>query len=256
MRVLSAQALAALQEFQDEEKIRLEKFASMYKSAEDNFSERNKDKKAADPIVSPGDNGCSTGLTIDDFKEDWQLSQFWYSDKTANILADALLDGADEDTVICIVSAPSVYAIIRARDPKTLPTHNIYLFEFDRRFELLAGKDHFGFYDYKEPLQFRDDLKGKVNRLLIDPPFLEPECQQKSSETAFALLSKDKTGKTETGDIKYKLISCTGERMKDNVKKNYPETHITSFYPEHKNGLSNEFRCFASFECKQWKFEN
>lgn len=88
----------------------------------------------------------------------------------------------------------------------------------------------------------------------IDPPFLEEQCQQKSSETAKALLIKDKTTKTQSGDLKYKLISCTGERMKDVVKKNYPDTEITDFYPEHKNGLSNEFRCYASFEGKQWNF--
>ncbi|VEU22847.1 DEKNAAC103933 [Brettanomyces naardenensis] len=244
MPVLSADTLAALQEFQDEEKGRLEKFSKMYQSAENEFDERKEDTAGKEAVK----------LTIDDFKEDWQLSQFWYSDKTANILADALLEGADQDTVICIVSAPSVYAMIKARDASSLPTERIYLFEYDRRFELLSGSDHFGFYDYNEPLKFRDDLKGKVNRLLIDPPFLEPECQEKSSRTAGALLSKDR-GKTRSGVDKYRLISCTGERMKDQVRKNYPDTRISTFYPEHKNGLSNEFRCYASFECRYWGLE-
>lgn len=224
---LSTHALAALAEFRNEEKERQEKFSKMYQQAEDEFDERSK-------------------LTIDDFKEDWQLSQFWYSDKTAEILLDALLEGANEDTVICIASAPSVYAIINKKDPKSLPTKHIYLFEFDKRFELLSGAQHFGFYDYNQPLNFRDDLKGKVDRLLIDPPFLEKECQQKSSESAKALLK----------DSSSKLISCTGERMKENVLANYPGIKVTDFYPEHKNGLSNEFRCYANFECSQWKFSN
>lgn len=212
----------------------MEKFTKMYEEAEQEYEERK--------------------MTIDDFKEDWQLSQFWYSDETANILADALLEGADEDTVICVVSAPSVYAMIKQRD--NLPTDKIYLFEYDKRFELLSGKPYFGFYDYNEPLNFRDDLKGKVDRLLIDPPFLERQCQQKSSETAHAMLTPNKQAKTKSGDLKYRLISCTGERMKDLVLENYPGTHVTDFYPEHKNGLSNEFRCYASFECPQWKFES
>lgn len=251
--MLSAESLAALQEFRDEQKDRLAKFAELYEGAENEYSSRKEEGEKSNTDKSTQKN---TALTIDDFQEDWQLSQFWYSDETANILADALLEGADENTVICIVSAPSVYAMIKARNPSTLPTQKIYLFEFDRRFALLSGKDHFGFYDYNQPEEFRDDLKGKVDRLLIDPPFLEPECQQKSSLTAKALLRGDKKAKTESGDLQYKLISCTGERMKDNVKRNYPDTRITTFYPEHKNGLSNEFRCYASFECSRWRFSD
>lgn len=113
------------------------------------------------------------------FKEDWQLSQFWYSDETAATLGDALLEGADENTVIAIVSAPSVYAAIQKKPISEIPTEHIYLFEFDTRFELLAGKDHFVFYDYNKPLEFSDKIKGKVDRLLIDPPFLNEDCQTK-----------------------------------------------------------------------------
>lgn len=111
------------------------------------------------------------------FKEDWQLSQFWYTDNTADILAEALLEGADSDTIIAVVSAPSVYAAILKRPKEQIPTKNIYLFEYDTRFELLAGRDHYIFYDYIHPLEFTDQLKGKVNRLLIDPPFLHDNCQ-------------------------------------------------------------------------------
>jgi hypothetical protein len=61
-------------------------------------------------------------LSIDAFPEDWQvlpktpfrsltlkLSQFWYDDETAETLAKELLHGATPDTVIAIISAPSVY---------------------------------------------------------------------------------------------------------------------------------------------------
>lgn len=184
-------------------------------------------------------------MTIDDFGEDWQLSQFWYCDSTADILLDALLEGATEDTVICIASAPSVYAILNKRDPTTLPTKNIYLFEFDKRFELLSGAEHFGFYDYNDPLNFREDLKNKVDRLLLDPPFLQSDCQRKSSETVKALLKTPNS----------KLITCTGERMAEQVKSNYEGIHMTTFLPEHRK-LSNEYRCYANFECSKWKFQN
>lgn len=104
-------------------------------------------------------------------------------------------------------------------------------------------------------MDFLPELKGKVNRLLIDPPFLEEECQRKSSETAHALLSDDKDSLTKSGSKKYRLMSCTGERMRDIIKKVYPDTQMTDFYPEHANGLSNEFACYASFEGNNWKFQ-
>lgn len=113
------------------------------------------------------------------FKEDWQLSQFWYTDSTADTLANALLEGADSETVIAIVSAPSVYAAIKRMENDLIPTKHIYLLEFDKRFELLAGKEHFLFYDYQKPEDFDSKLKGKVDRLIIDPPFLNEDCQTK-----------------------------------------------------------------------------
>lgn len=35
----------------------------------------------------------------------------------------------------------------------------------------MAGKEHFVFYDFADPENFRDDIKGTIDRLLIDPPF-------------------------------------------------------------------------------------
>lgn len=190
------------------------------------------------------------------FKEDWQLSQFWYSDETANLLADALLEGADENTVIAIVSAPSVYAAIFKKPAEEIPTEHIYLFEYDTRFELLAGKEHFIFYDFKNPTEFNPIIKGKVDRLLIDPPFLNETCQGKSSITAKELLAPKDGSTTKHNVLKHRLISCTGERMHEIIANVYPDTHITTFRPEHSNGLSNEFRCYSNFEWKGWKFEN
>ena len=232
--VLSAATLAALQEFKLEEKQRVDHFAKLHAASEEQF-ERQK-------------------LSIDEFKEDWQLSQFWYADETAAILGRALLEGADQDTVVCIASAPSVYAAILKFPENEIPTKHIYLLEYDKRFELLAGKLHFFFYDYNTPDEVPEQLRNKCHRLLIDPPFLEEECQRKSSQAGYNLLVKDRASKTASGDQQFKLISSTGERMRDEVKKNYPETQMTDFLPKHKNGLSNEFRCYASFEGSQWKF--
>ncbi|CAK9441195.1 uncharacterized protein LODBEIA_P50640 [Lodderomyces beijingensis] len=238
---LSAHALAALQEFKTEEKQRIEKFESLYRASEERFDEQ---------------RDAQSQVTIDDFKEDWQLSQFWYADETARTLALALLEGADEDTVVVIASAPSVYAAIKQLPANKVPTRQIYLLEYDPRFRILAGNDHFAVYDYQKPYDVPSHLKHKCHRLLIDPPFLEEECQTKSAQAAQNLLVAESLWqeKTKSGDSKFKLVSSTGERMKDVVLKSYPGIQVTDFLPEHKNGLSNEFRCYANFEGSYWKF--
>ncbi|CAR29519.1 ZYRO0G10626p [Zygosaccharomyces rouxii] len=227
---LSSNALAALQEFKQEEQQRQENFEKLLQQADEEFEEKKRIQ----------------GMEL--FKEDWQLSQFWYADDTADVLAEALLEGADPDTVIAVVSAPSVYAAILKRPKEQIPTKNIYLFEYDTRFELLAGRDHYVYYDYVQPLEFTDQLKGKVDRLLIDPPFLHNNCQTNS------LLAPKDGSKTMNGYLRHRFMSCTGERMADLISKLYPDSKITTFLPQHANGLSNEFRCYADFEWKKWKF--
>jgi hypothetical protein len=53
-----------------------------------------------------------------------------------------------------------------------------------------------------------------------------------------------------------KLIVCTGERMETLVNKLYRPQGMatTSFEPVHAKGLSNEFYCYANFECEDWKW--
>ncbi|CAN3476465.1 protein-lysine N-methyltransferase Efm5p [Diutina catenulata] len=225
---LSTHALAALAEFRKEESAQAERFAQLEQQAQEDFD------KLQEPI------------SIDEFPEDWQLSQFWYSDATADVLARALLEGASSETVVCIASAPSVYAAVRRLAAQSgLPTRQIYLLEYDPRFAVLAGKDRFFVYDYQTPDNVPEQLVGKCDRLLIDPPFLEPECQTKSAIAAKKLLR---------GSDSF-VVSCTGERMKDVVLANYEGMRITDFYPEHKNGLQNEFRCYANKKCGEWSLE-
>lgn len=225
-------------EFKNEEEKRQEEFKKLYETADEQF-EQNK------AVREKG---------MDLFQEDWQLSQFWYSESTSRLLADEILSGADPDTVICILSAPSVYAEIKKRDPSSLPTQEIYLFEFDKRFKLLAG-DKFVFYDYNDPLNYPQHLKGNVDRLLIDPPFLQRDCQTLFSQTVHSLLKADKSAKTSDGHLKYKFIEATGERMSEIVQELYPGVHPTTWLPEHGNGLSNEFLCYASYEGASWQFQ-
>lgn len=42
--------------------------------------------------------------------------------------------------------------------------------------------------------------------------------------------------------------------MADLLSKLYPDAKVTTFIPQHANGLSNEFKCYSNFECDGWKF--
>jgi hypothetical protein len=52
-------------------------------------------------------------LTMASFKEDWQLSQFWYDDETARTMGDELIRTAKGGTIVC-VSAPTVFLYLKA----------------------------------------------------------------------------------------------------------------------------------------------
>lgn len=220
---LSSHALEALREFSREEEQRIAEFNRLSEEAD----------KRTEPI------------SIHHFKEDWQLSQFWYADETAAVLGHALLEGADENTVIVVASAPSVYAAIKKFPPEQVPTSHIYLLEYDKRFEVLAGKEHYYFYDYNEPDQVPEKLMHRCDRILIDPPFLQERCQSLTAQCARNLLRE--------GSQEHRIILSTGERMRELCQKLYPEVRTTDFLPQHRE-LSNEFRCYANFECSQWKF--
>ena len=68
-------------------------------------------------------------------------------------------------------------------------------------------------------------------------------------------LSKSWGSPTASQDSK--LIVCTGERMEALITKLYRPQGIatTNFEPVHSKGLSNEFFCYANFECEQWKWK-
>lgn len=52
-----------------------------------------------------------------------------------------------------------------------------------------------------------------------------------------------------------RVIVCTGERMEPLVLKLFQPFGVrtTTFEPKHAKGLSNEFYCYANFECSDWQ---
>lgn len=243
---LSAHALAALQLFKQEEEARKKQFEQLYQQVAQESENNSGISVDAEKLPTPA-------ASIDAFQEDWQLLQFWYDDDTAATLARALLHGADEETVVCIALAPSVFAAIGKLKPEEVPTKHIYLLEYDTRFSILAP-GHFFAYDYLRPDDVPLLLRNKCHRLLIDPPFLEEQCQKKLAQAARNLLVEDDGSVTASGDKRFKLISSTGERMREIIMESYPETRETDFHPKHKNELGNEFRCYASFEWGGWRY--
>lgn len=199
------------------------------------------------------ENG-SGKLSMDLFGEDWNASQFWYTDHTAEVLARQLLEDATESSAIAVVSAPSVYVALRniLAEQVTATRPKLCLLEFDRRFEVV-GSD-FEFYDFQNPLRLPASLKGQFDRIICDPPFLSEDCQTKTALTARFLA---KTWSPSSEQV-LRFISCTGERMESNILRLYQTIGVktTTFVPEHSKGLSNEFRCYSNFECDVWKWRD
>ena len=118
-------------------------------------------------------------------------------------------------------------------------------------------------------------LKGSVDHIICDPPFLSDDCQTKgkslypfitrrlltvrlTAAMTVRWLSKSwglsPTESPESAHVR--LIICTGERMEKLVNKLYRPQGVetTTFEPVHAKGLSNEFYCYANFESEEWKW--
>ncbi|MCJ1256360.1 hypothetical protein MMC24_004181 [Lignoscripta atroalba] len=157
---LSGTALAALQDFYAERDVREKRFEDLKSTVQESRD--------------------NTTLSMEMFTEDWNASQFWYSDDTATILAKQLLEGATRETSIAVVSAPSVFIqmknLLASQEPCTLfpkglwrqasqahpTTSRVCLLEFDGRFGVFKEFVH---YDFQSPLK----LPGKGNLCVTIP---------------------------------------------------------------------------------------
>lgn len=236
MPQLSADTLKLLQEFNQDKDAHTKQFEALKTHSENVFA-----------------NGTE-GLSMDLFSEDWNQSQFWYSDNTARTLAQSLLDGCDGESAIAVVSAPSVFVQLKKLLHEATVSVNpkIYLLEYDTRFEVFRSE--FVQYDLQQPLRIPQALKGKFDRIICDPPFLSEDCQAKIALTVRYLVRSWEQVDDDVQGVR--LIMCTGERMEPIVTKLYAKVGMktTTFEPEHSKGLSNEFRCYANFECDKWSW--
>ncbi|KAI9884860.1 MAG: DASH complex subunit dam1 [Watsoniomyces obsoletus] len=207
---------------------------------------------------TPNNGDPTTMISMEAFAEDWNASQFWYDDATATTLAEQLLDEANQHSCIAVVSAPSVFVklkhLMAMRESTQRPT--VWLLEFDRRFDIF---NEFVFYDFNRPFQLPAHLKGTCDRILCDPPFLSEDCQTKAATTVAWLTRSTTASDRLNADPRLpRFVTCTGQTMAPLLQRLYRRVGLrsTSFRPRHVKGLSNEFRCYANFECPAWTWED
>lgn len=183
--------------------------------------------------------GSAGTVEEEDLKEDWQLSQFWYSKETADRLARIVLKVVGSSGRIACVSAPTLYRHLKkltstpGEDDATASSPlSLTVFEYDKRFAVY-GTD-FVFYDYRSPLDIPRELRESFDLVFADPPFLSEECLTKTAVTLKYL-------------AKERIVLCTGAVMAD-LADRLLSLKLCKFEPKHENNLANEFRCYANFD--------
>ncbi|KAI0097453.1 putative N6-adenine methyltransferase-domain-containing protein [Nemania sp. FL0031] len=248
---LPADTLAALGEFYAERDAQTQNFERLKALAEAGDGDR------SDGGGGEGhDEPAGQELSIHAFTEDWNESQFWYSDETANLLATQLLEGMSDDSVIAVVSAPSAFVALKkiiAAPDYTGPKPKTYLLEHDMRFSVFP---EFVFYDFINPVKLPANLRNTVDSVICDPPFLSEDCQTKMALTLRWLARTNKSNNTGAAAAQPRVLICTGERMETLVNKLYRPLGVrtTTYEPVHAK-LKNEFCCYANFECDAWQWK-
>ncbi|KAJ1877045.1 Protein-lysine N-methyltransferase efm5 [Coemansia sp. RSA 1722] len=218
---LSADALAALQSFLSEKQELDDRFAQLQENADEVFRSNQK-------------------ITMDYFQEDWQLSQFWYDDATADFIAKRALKNTKPGDKIAFISSPTAYVAFRNLAPER--ADDAFVFEYDKRFDLF--KEQFVFYDFSKPLGFArvEEMKAMFKFIVADPPFLNEDCLSQTMETVKHVGAEDMLLMIDTGAVMEQLA------------KKLVGARITGFHPAHRGGLSNEFRCYSTFEDDKLKW--
>ncbi|KAI9139948.1 putative N6-adenine methyltransferase-domain-containing protein [Paraphysoderma sedebokerense] len=234
---LSEHTLAVLQQFLKEQEAEKEKFEKLKEIAEKRFEENDTEADTPNETLK---------VSMELFKEDWQLSQFWYDDRTAEILSNELIRLTENDTTkrIACVSSPTVFVKLKELFPSR---PNMYLFEYDTRFSIYQSS--FIHYDYTRPTTFSSlpssipSLEGSMDVILADPPFLSEECWEKTAQSIKYLLKPEG-----------KVVVCTGMVMRPHIER-LVQAKMVKFRPQHKNGLSNEFGCFTTYNERGTMFQ-
>jgi len=134
--------------------------------------------------------------------------------------------------IILCVSTPTIFVALKTR----FPNHTCFLLEYDPRFANTYPLRAFT-YDYRVPEAIPEHLIHAADVVVVDPPFLSEECLVKMARTV-QLVKKD---------IGAKVILCTGGVMKETAFREL-DVQVTTFRPQHKGGLANDYRCYTNYE--------
>jgi len=214
--------------------------------------------------------------SIDAFKEDWGLSQFWYSEETADYLAKALVqlaieacpEGCGRAPRIALCSTPTLYEPVvkyymEARGSDQLVEDGvplIVLLEFDQRFSRYGS--NFVHWDVNVPLDLKTSfgieqaaLEHQYDVLVLDPPYLAPEILTKAAETIHFLARKDNSAPCldwALGDMRHcRVVYLSGRIMAEHAR-DLLQLQMSSYRPDHGRqgqgcALRNEFRAYINF---------
>ncbi|KAL0945700.1 hypothetical protein HGRIS_014851 [Hohenbuehelia grisea] len=205
------------------------------------------------------------------FREDWQLSQFWYSTKFAYKLAKCIhhlcstsnrIDGVvqagptTEPTIafVCCPTSFVAFTNLYPPSPGDDLKYTALLMEHDQRFSYLplsTRRTRYIPYDLTDPTKIPADIVGKVDLVVVDPPFLNLRTNEQVATTLRRIL------RTDTG--KLIIITSTSLEGEEPAERNKSPLHIvynsapigplrrTQLNVEHV-GLQNDFACWGSWD--------
>ncbi|CAO1617896.1 unnamed protein product [Sympodiomycopsis kandeliae] len=191
-------------------------------------------------------------LSVDEWhsivKEDYQQSQFWYSTEFAYTLAknihSHLSTKQDSNPSIAFLCSPTAFVAFHHLYHSTFTSgENLFLMEIDERFKVASGN---GFirYDFNFPTKNLSNLQGKVDMVVIDPPFLNEKTTNLIAQSVEYLL------KPQNGSI----LLLTGDSIGPYAAKTYPLSGQppmvkTQLQVEHEGArLSNQFSAWANWK--------
>jgi EEF1A lysine methyltransferase 1 len=182
----------------------------------------------------------------DSHAPDYGLSQFWYTDETAEAVAAAVVRAVGPTGRVACVSCPSLFkALLRLEGSgsgdgsNATPSSRHALLEFDTRFASLGP---FALYDYRDPEAIPETFVGAFDAVVADPPYLSAECLERTAVTVVALGRRK--GDDSSPCVRVLLSGAVVRATAWSALGLKP----VSFRPEHSCKLGNEFLCYTDCE--------
>eukprot|EP00898_Chlorokybus_atmophyticus_P009068 jgi/Chlat1/9162/Chrsp97S08439 len=165
------------------------------------------------------------------YGEKAELNQYWYSPHTIATLVQEIEVKA---SAAAFLSTPSLYFSLK--DQKLQQASRV--FDFDTQW---AGDPNFVLYDFNKPEELDASLHHRFDYIVIDPPFITPQCWRNYAQTARLLASE--TGKSnillstiaENANLLHELLAVSPCEFKPSIPHlvyqysmytNYPALHL------------------------------